>query len=378
MKKILTICLLGVLIVGAVALLQKRKRELAQSPMAQVLPVVVDTIRLTQAPILLTLPAMGLVGSDLSASLSTKVSGQVLAVYKQEGDVVAKGDLLARIDISDLEAKRRGLELQRQGIQFQIDARREDIKAARTALAAARETHARTEQLLRIKGASVEQSRQEEAEVARLEASLSAAENGVATLEKSRQTLEEGMREIDSLIGYATITSPIAGTVSASLVKPGDLAMPGKPLFRIAARAGLYMDISLPDTLHATEVIFRDRTLRLAPKGQAGTTGLVQYVAPIPDASGVVEGQYVDVRLVVYRGSNVLVPVDALLTMDQRSFVFALAGGKAEKIPVHVLVRGAEGVILRENLAGRRVIIAKPDILLRVATGAPVAEIKAE
>jgi len=374
-KRIIWILVIVVLVVCAVILLRVRVAERAAAKPASVLPVVVATMVPTRGPVLLTLPAMGVVASDVSTLLSTKVSGQVLAVYRQEGDVVKKGDVLARIDASELEAKKRGLQSQRQGVEYQIEAKKETVKALKTALSTARDTHSRTEELLKVKGASIEQFRQEEANIASIEANLAAAQNSISTLRKSMDTLAEKIREVDSLISYATITSPIDGTVSRSLVKPGDMAMPGKPLMRIAAKTGLYLNISLPDTLHAGEAVFQGKKVPLTPKGQASTSGLVQYVVQIPDGSGVVEGQFVNVRVVVYDGNNVLMPVDSLLTMNGVSSVFVLEGDKAEKVPVHVVARGVEGVVLQEDFAGRRVIIAKPDILLRASTGVPVLEL---
>ena len=374
-KRIIWILVIVVLVVCAVILLRVRVAERAAAKPASVLPVVVATMVPTRGPVLLTLPAMGVVASDVSTLLSTKVSGQVLAVYRQEGDVVKKGDVLARIDASELEAKKRGLQSQRQGVEYQIEAKKETVKALKTALSTARDTHSRTEELLKVKGASIEQFRQEEANIASIEANLAAAQNSISTLRKSMDTLAEKIREVDSLISYATITSPIDGTVSRSLVKPGDMAMPGKPLMRIAAKTGLYLNISLPDTLHAGEAVFQGKKVPLTPKGQASTSGLVQYVVQIPDGSGVVEGQFVNVRVVVYDGNNVLMPVDSLLTMNGVSSVFVLKGDKAEKVPVHVVARGVEGVVLQEDFAGRRVIIAKPDILLRASTGVPVLEL---
>jgi len=374
-KRIIWILVIVVLVVCAVILLRVRVAERAAAKPASVLPVVVATMVPTRGPVLLTLPAMGVVASDVSTLLSTKVSGQVLAVYRQEGDVVKKGDVLARIDASELEAKKRGLQSQRQGVEYQIEAKKGTVKALKTALSTARDTHSRTEELLKVKGASIEQFRQEEANIASIEANLAAAQNSISTLRKSMDTLAEKIREVDSLISYATITSPIDGTVSRSLVKPGDMAMPGKPLMRIAAKTGLYLNISLPDTLHAGEAVFQGKKVPLTPKGQASTSGLVQYVVQIPDGSGVVEGQFVNVRVVVYDGNNVLMPVDSLLTMNGVSSVFVLKGDKAEKVPVHVVARGVEGVVLQEDFAGRRVIIAKPDILLRASTGVPVLEL---
>ena len=376
MKKHLVLILVVVLIIVAgLLLLKKRKTDLAQASPAPVMPAVVATIDLKNQPVTLTLPSMGAVASDISAVLSTRISGQVMEVFKQEGDPVKKGEMLARIDATDLVAKKQGVTLQSQGIAFQVEAKKAEVNALEMSLKSAQEAHARTKELLDIKGASPEQYSQEEAEIAKLKAGLTAARNNIETLQKSMQTLGASMREIDSLMNYATLVAPIDGTVSQILASPGDLATPGKPLLRIASRSGLYLNLSLPHSGHATEVLLQGQPLPLTSKDQTGETGLVQYVAPLPQDIGLVEGQFVNVDVVVFKGEDVLVPIDALLTMDGSSSVFALdSDGKAQRLSVEIKARGVEGVVVDQNLADRKVIVAKPDILLRVATGVPVVE----
>jgi CBS domain-containing protein len=98
-------------------------------------------------------------------------------------------------------------------------------------------------------------------------------------------------------------------------------------------------------------------------------------VAPLPQDAGLVQGQFVNVNVVVYKGETVLLPIDTLLTMNGSSSVFVLdAEGKAHRLNITINARGVEGVIIDEDLAGRKVIVAKPDILLRVAAGVPVIE----
>ncbi|MDA8141002.1 MAG: efflux RND transporter periplasmic adaptor subunit [Desulfobacteraceae bacterium] len=346
MKKRVVIFIVVLLVVAAgLMLLKKRKADLAQARPAPILPAVVATMDLKPQAVTLTLPAMGVVASDVSAVLSTRISGQITKVLKREGEPVQRGELIALIDDADLQARRKGLLAKRDGMDSEIEAQRQ--------------AHQRTLELFKVKGASLEQKQMEEAAIERLV--------------QERESLLQNIREIDSLMNYATLVAPIDGTVSQILARPGDLATPGKPLLRIASRSGLYLNLSLPHSGHATEVVLQGQTLPLTSKEQTGETGLVQYVAPLPQNIGLVEGQFVNVSVVISKGEDVLVPIDALLTMNGSSSVFALdSDGKAQRVSVEIKARGVEGVTVEQNLAGRRVIVAKPDILLRVAAGVPV------
>ncbi|MGA9477227.1 MAG: biotin/lipoyl-binding protein, partial [Desulfobacterales bacterium] len=270
MKKLITLILVVAIVASGLLLLKKRKADLAQASPAPIMPAVVATTDLKTQPVTLTLPAMGIVASDVSAVLSTRISGQITEVYKQEGDPVKKGEILARIDATDLEAKKQGLALQRQGIVFQVKAKKAEVNALETSLKSAEEAHVRTKELLDIKGASAEQYSQEEAEIAKIKAGLTAARNSIETLLKSMGTLGASMREIDSLMNYATLVAPIDGTVSQILARPGDLATSGKPLLRISSKTGLYLNLSLPDTIVASQVLLDGLALQLTSRNQAG------------------------------------------------------------------------------------------------------------
>ncbi len=372
MKKKIIIIVVIILVVAAISLLKKRKADMTKASVAQVLPVVVNGMTLRSSKVTLTVPALGVVASGLSSTLSTKVSGYVLKVFHQEGDVVEKGEKLAVIDANELTAKRDGLRLKMQGVDYQIASSEENVKALNVSLAAAQETHAITLALLKVKGASLEQSRQEEATIAGVEAKKSTAKNGMATLKKGRDSLAENIKEVEFLAAYATITAPIAGTVSKRFIMPGDLATPGRPLFKIAANTGLYVNLSLPGNLKPHGVIFHGKELLLTAKNEASSAGLGQYLAPLSPDAGVVEGQYVSVLVVVYEGENVLIPTDGLLSVGDSHFVFIRTSDKTVKTRVEILARGSEGVVVKSDLVDRMIILAKPDILLRASSGVPV------
>ncbi len=344
-KRIFTILIIILVAAAGLMLLHKRKINLSKASPARILPAVVKTIDIKSQPVTLTLPAMGVVASDVSSVLSTRISGRITKIMKREGETVHEGELIALIDNADLEAKRKSLLAKQEGVKAEIGA--------------LRQAHQRTLELLKVGGASLEQKQQEEASIERLV--------------REQESLMQNGHEIEVLSSYARIIAPVFGTLSQVLVNPGDLATPGKPLFRIASKDGLYLQLSLPGSVHASEIILQGHTFPLTSREQTGNTGLVQYVAPLPLNTGMVEGEYINVKVVVYQGNGMFMPVDALLTMDGSSSVFVLSlDGKAERIPVTIKARGVEGVTVEQNLSGRRIIVAKPDILLRIAAGVPV------
>ncbi len=374
--KIISILIILLVVGGAVMLLKTRKKTLSHAPTAAVLPVVVDAITVQPESITLTLPAMGVVSSDISTTLSTKISGRVLKLYKQEGDSIKKGDLLIQIDDRELRAKKESLRLKRDSLGYDITAKQGNLKALQTSLDNAIETHARTKELLDVKGASIEQYNKEQTGIAQQKAQIQSTKSGIDMLRSGISELRQAEKEIDTLLSYSNLKSPINGTLSARLISPGDLAVPGKPLLKISATDGLYLDVNLPAGIVAQKIKYQQQQFALTPKSQASNSGLREYRAALPLGGSQVEGEFLNIRLILYSGHGILLPDDVLLTTQGKSYVLAYRDGQVEKTPITVINRGSEGVMVKENLQGETLLLAKPDILLRATSGVPVKILK--
>ena len=371
-KKWIVVLILLVTVASAIVLLKTRKAELAKAPVAAVLPVVVEALEVQPRAITLTLPAMGVVSSDSSTILATKISGRILKLYKQEGAPVKQGDLLLQIDDRELRTQQESLRLKRESLGFDLDAKRQNLKAAEAALQNALDSHARTKELLDVKGASIEEYQREETTIAQLKAQVQSASSGIAMLQSSVDEVRQSEKAIATQLSYTRLTAPVSGTLSARLAMVGDLAVPGKPLLKIAADEGLYLDLKLPSDLQASAIAYAGRQFPLTAKNQAGASGLREYRAALPVGGSLVEGEFLPIVLVLYTGNGVLLPNDVLLTTGGTTSVLIYQEGKVSKTPVTVTRRGSEGVMVSEDLGGKTLLLAKPDILLRATSGAPV------
>jgi membrane fusion protein (multidrug efflux system) len=124
--------------------------------------------------------------------INSQLSGALTGVYVEEGDVVRAGQVLARMDSRELQA--------------QLAAADAELEVARRAAERARNLH--------------EQQIITSAEYERDEAAYRAAQ-------ASRDQLR-------TRVGYATIRSPIAGTVLQKLAEAGDIISGQSRLFTIA------------------------------------------------------------------------------------------------------------------------------------------------
>ena len=148
------------------------------------------------------------------------------------------------------------------------------------------------------------------------------------------------------------IRAPIAGTVSARLVKAGNMIQPGTPAFRVTRMDELHAHIFVPERdIHKLaprqvaslavdaypDKTFRGSILRVNPVVDA-STGTVKVTVAMARGQGELKpGMFGRVEILYdRRESAVLVPKDAVITEDAAQSVFVVAEGKARRRPIKV------------------------------------------
>jgi RND family efflux transporter MFP subunit len=149
--------------------------------------------------------ASGKIEAVSSANVSTRMMGYVTKVHVKMGQRVAAGQLLVRINNTDLQAKK-----------AQVEA---SILQANAAFQNAKKDFERFQNLFQQQSASQKE----------LDDMTSRYEMAKAGLEGAKQMRNEVMAQFN----YANITAPFAGEITGTFVKEGDMANPGMPLVSI-------------------------------------------------------------------------------------------------------------------------------------------------
>ena len=158
------------------------------------------------------LNASGYVVARQLATVSSKVTGRITEVLFEEGAVVSEGQVLAKLDPSTGQAEHAVA-------ASSLEAARRNLREIEVRLADARKTLARNRSLVERKLVAESVLDGSQAEVAALEARLSAAgaEVGVA---QSRLALSQ--QGLDDLV----IRAPFAGVVLSKAAQPGETVSP--------------------------------------------------------------------------------------------------------------------------------------------------------
>ncbi|AEA34378.1 efflux RND transporter periplasmic adaptor subunit [Hippea maritima] len=356
-KKLVSIVLVVLIAIGIVALVKKRKSELAKLPTAKVYPVVVKTIKPKLENFYLSLSGLGLIKSSIDMIITSKLSGRLMYV-KNIGDKVKKGEVIARLDVSATKAAISQAISQQKSLKAKLSAATLTLKNLEL-------THKRTAELLKVKGASIEQFQKEEDQLASVSSQIS-------SLKSQIKATKSNIKHLRILLSYGIIKSPVDGVVSKKFLNTGDVVMPGKPICSISSTGGKYLLLRLPEDIKPQGVIFEGKYHKVIPL-HSTFNGLDEYKADIDTTLNT--NARVKVGVVIFKGKAIKLPFDAVLSDDGKNYVFIAKGNKSIPKQIKIIASGEEGLaVLDKGLLGKKLILAKPDIFIKLRGGVPIVK----
>ena len=261
-----------------------------------------------------TFDASGTAAPLRQATLSTKLMGTVLEVLAQEGQSVAAGQPLVRIDARDLTAK-----------ASQVAASVADADAQyKDAL-----TH-----LGRMRALF--------ADSAATRAQLDAAQTGVTRAEAGARAARGAAAELDATSAYAVVRAPFAGIVTKRYVDPGAFAAPGAPLMSVQDGLKLRITASAtPDVARALtrgqplDATIEDRTVGAIVEGivpsQAGNLYVINAIVANPGGA-ILPGSTATLHLPMGMHRAIVVPSNVVMREgDLTGVTVRTAGGDATR-----------------------------------------------
>ena len=314
--------------------------------------VTVGVASARQGDLPVLIDALGTVTPPITATLVPQVTGVLTEVLFTEGQMVSKGQVLARIDVRTYEQTL----LQARGQRAKDEAQ----------LAAARITLGRYQTLLQQDSIARQDVDNQSALVKQLE--------GVVEADRASE------RAAQINVGFASIRAPISGRIGLRAVDPGNLVSANSatgiasitqitpidvvfavPQERVPAVQAAQRQGKLPVT-----ALDRARTQTLA-EGQFLTldnqvntaTGTVRAKARFANTDGALfPNQFVNARLQLGTQAGVLVPVTAVRTGPQGDYVYVVDDERtAHMRPVTRGLATVDQILIGKGLAaGERVV----------------------
>jgi len=349
-KRAIRYALVGAVILAAVggfaAVRGKRaeQKPAAAQPVAEFLQndlYIVEPGALEQS-----LPLTGSLTPLNEATVKAKVAGELVAVTVREGESVKQGQVLARIDLTEVGAR--------------VAGRQADVEAAKAQLVWAEKNRNTQKALLEKQFIS-----------------QNAFDNIQSTYDVAvakRRAAEADLVVAQKSLGDAVLLAPFSGVVSQRHAQPGERVALDAKVVSIVDLSRLQLEASVPPTAIGQVRIgqtmnfrvegfgereFAGRIERINPAASAGSRSISVY-AVIDNPEGVLRsGMFAQGALTLSRIDNALAaPASAVREEIGQTFVYAIEGGVIRRKNVKVGAPGADGrvQVLEGLAAGDRIV----------------------
>jgi RND family efflux transporter MFP subunit len=295
-----------------------------------------------------------------------RANGYVRKWYVDIGAEVRKGQVLAELDLPDVDQQLR---------QARANAKEAaaTISQARSQLDFARTTNDRYSALASSGVVSMQQTDQYSSEYEVRQANLEAAHAATGSADAN-------VRRIEELRAFGTLTAPFDGVVTMRTAEVGQLVVPGtgqgEPLFKVAEddvvrifvhvpqlyAAGVRRDTEAPVTVRESAGrVFHGRVARTSRELDAATRALlVEIDVPNPDGA-LVSGMYAKVSLAVSRQDTLLsVPATAALIDANGTRVALVREGQIHWQPVEVSADVGDHLAIATGLSDGDTVVLTP------------------
>ncbi|MEO8303657.1 MAG: efflux RND transporter periplasmic adaptor subunit [Betaproteobacteria bacterium] len=292
-----------------------------------------DVARVEAKPLSRWLPVSGAVQPVRQATVKAKVSGDVRQITVREGETVQAGQVLARIDTADLDARL----IERTGA----------LESAKAQLAMAEKNRSNNKALL--KQNFISQNAFDNSE-----STYNVAQGGMKSAEAQVQIARNALKD-------AVAMSPLSGVVGKRHVQPGEKVAFDSPLVTIIDLKDLELQAMVPaadvpelaigKSVELTidgfgERRFTGRIERINPSTEPGTRAILVYVG-IPNPDGALRGGMFATGRIALSASNPVatLPATSVRTEAGQTYVWTVESGKLVK---RIVVTGR-----RDDAAGR-------------------------
>jgi RND family efflux transporter MFP subunit len=319
-----------------------------------------DLAYATPRPMSRYLPVSGTLQPLNQVVVKAKVSGEVKEITVREGDKVALGQVIARFDTADLDAR----------IADRVGA----LESARAQLALATKTRAMNVKLLDQKFIS--------------QNAFDSSESGFNVAAGNVKSAEAQVKLAEIARRDAIVQAPLAGMVAKRHVQPGEKVPFDAPLITIVDLADLEMQAMVPASdvpeLKVGMAVdlgvngfgdrrFAGRIDRINPATEPGTRAILVYVTLRNPDTLLRGGMFADGRIALAASAPVTtLPAAAVRTEAGLSYIWAIDAGKLVKRVVVVGRRDADSGLIEVKSAlpaGLPVLATRFDNLRE---GAPV------
>lgn len=278
-----------------------------------------DVVPVTRMDMVLGLPVSGTLKASQMAMVKARVAGELMDLVVREGDKVQAGQVIARIDPTEFQARERQAKQQADAAMAQVDIAQKQFD-------------------------------NNQALVAQGFISQTALQNSTATLNGAKATHMAAMAALDvtrKALEDTTIRSPISGQIAQRLAQPGErVALDGR-IVEVVNLAQLELEAALtaadaslvrPGMKAQMKIEGMDdhvtaKVLRISPTAQAASRSVLVYLG-IEGQEGLRQGLFTEGTLGTRSIQALAVPLSSVRTDKPQPYVQVLEADQVRHVTV--------------------------------------------
>ncbi|HET7404155.1 MAG TPA: HlyD family efflux transporter periplasmic adaptor subunit [Usitatibacter sp.] len=179
--------------------------------------------------------------------VATKLPGRIREVLVREGDAVAAGQVVARMDTTTLEAERSQAEAQLAQAMHAVGTAKATVDQRSSELDLAQGIYDRSVELVAKGFITAQKLDTDRAAMLAARATLVAARSKVVESQAAVQSAKAAVKRIDADIADAQLVASRAGRVQYRLAQPGEVIGAGGKVLTLLDLSDVFMTVFLPE-----------------------------------------------------------------------------------------------------------------------------------
>ena len=298
--------------------------------------------------------AIGTVRSRNEIDVVPRIVARILEIKVRSGDSVKKGDVLAILDAKDLSSVVSQGQDQLRAVSASVNAADEQVKSAKASLDMASKDMERMRNLFEQNAIAKREYEQTVTAFKKAEAAMQQAIQQRAAASAQASAANQGIRQAEVGLGYATVLSPIDGIVAERLADPGDLGNPANVMLRIFDPLSLLLEVPVRESL-VREISIGSPVSYAVPSLGRTFTGDVREIVPSVDprsrtflvkvcigqSEGLMPGMFGKLQVPLKSEKKViLVPESAIIKTGQLESVVEVDGDRLLRRQIRSITAG--------------------------------------
>lgn len=342
-----------------------------------------SVVAVTRATLANTLTVAGEFLPYQEVELHAKVAGYIRRINVDIGDKVKAGEVLATLDVPELQAQVQGAQAGVRQTQAQIVRAKNDVARAEANYAAVHSAAQRLKQASDARPGLIAQQELDDAQAKDQEsaAQVDAAKSAFEAMQQQLGVSQAQQQQVTSMADYSRITAPFDGIVTwryadtGALIQAGTSNAGSAPVVKIAQVSTLRLRLPVPGDIvpfvhdgdsASIHIDALNRTIVGKVNRSTGAldpaTRTMQVEVDVPNRDGsLAPGMYAEVTLNVRRsGDALVVPVQAIDRSEAQPVVLVVDGqNRVEKRTVQTGITTANRVEVVSGVhEGEQVIVA--------------------